>query len=205
MTHRPVGNESRLTALFETWNQAPSGNHGGRRRETKYLVIHYTGGESASGAIAWLRNPAAKASAHLVIDQQGRVTQLVDLDKVAYHAGVSEWSGDRGVNLCSIGIELVNPGPLASVRKGAYGSSKRMYREEELVHAPPLHGGAARAWAKYPEIQVATCLAVCKALHSVYGFSDAVGHDQVAMPRGRKMDPGPAFPMAEFRAAVLGA
>lgn len=200
---KPDGSASKLTALSETWNQAPSGNHGGRRRETKFLVIHYTGGESAKGAIEWLRSPAAKASAHLVIDQQGQVTQLVDLDTVAWHVGTSAWQGEQALNLCSIGIELVNPGPLASARKGSYGSTKRMYGKDELILASPLHGGAARAWAKYPDIQVATALAVSRALHAVYGFSDVVGHDQVAMPRGRKMDPGPAFDMAQFRARVL--
>lgn len=202
--HKPDGSASKLTALSDTWTQAPSGNHGGRRRETKYLVIHYTGGDSAQGAIGWLRSPAAKASAHLVIDQAGRVIQLVDLDTVAWHVGTSAWQGDQALNTCSIGIELVNPGPLASVRRGSYGSSRRMYAKDELVFASPLHGGAARAWAKYPEVQVAACLAVSRALHAVYSFSDVVGHDQVAMPRGRKMDPGPAFDMAGLRASVLG-
>ncbi|ETW95662.1 MAG: hypothetical protein ETSY1_29680 [Candidatus Entotheonella factor] len=45
----------------------------------EYLVIHYTAGSSAAGAISWLTNPKAKASAHLVISRSGEITQLVAL------------------------------------------------------------------------------------------------------------------------------
>lgn len=170
---------------------------------TKFLVIHYTGGDSAQGAIDWLRSPASKASAHLVIDQQGHVSQLVDLDHVAWHAGRSAWRGEQGLNTSSIGIELVNPGPLATAGGGLYGSTRRMYTREEYVLASPLQGGAARAWAKYPDAQLVALRTVATALHKVYAFEDIVGHDQIALPAGRKMDPGPAFPMDEFRARVL--
>src|SRR5512134_513008 len=36
-----------------------------------YLVMHYTAGLGLDGTIAWLRNPAVKASAHLVIGRPG--------------------------------------------------------------------------------------------------------------------------------------
>lgn len=189
-------------SLTDTWTKAWSGNHGGLRKETRFLVIHYTGGESAAGAIAWLRSPASHASAHLVIDQAGAVTQLVELDRVAWHAGASEWAGEQGLNRCSIGIELVNPGPLARIRPGIWGSAKRARGEDEVIHAPPLHGGSVRAWAKYPAVQVAACQAVALALHQVYAFEAVLGHDEIAVPRGRKMDPGPAFDMSALRARL---
>ncbi len=74
------------------------------------LVLHYTGMESRAAAIERLCDPAAKVSAHYVIDEDGRVTALIDEAKRAWHAGVAKWRGESDVNGRSIGVELVNPG-----------------------------------------------------------------------------------------------
>ena len=74
------------------------------------LVLHYTGMRTASEAMARLCDPAAKVSAHYVIDEDGAVGVLVPEDRRAWHAGVSCWRGRTDINGRSIGIELVNPG-----------------------------------------------------------------------------------------------
>lgn len=74
------------------------------------LVIHYTGMETAAAAIARLTDPAAKVSAHYLIDEDGSVLQLVAEHRRAWHAGVASWRGCTNINDRSIGIELVNPG-----------------------------------------------------------------------------------------------
>lgn len=74
------------------------------------LVLHYTGMANADAALDRLCDPAAKVSAHYVIDESGAVYQLVPEDRRAWHAGVASWRGNRDVNGRSIGIELVNPG-----------------------------------------------------------------------------------------------
>jgi len=74
------------------------------------VVLHYTGMPSAAEALARLTDPAAKVSAHYLIDEDGTVTRLVAEDKRAWHAGRSYWRGITDVNSASIGIELVNPG-----------------------------------------------------------------------------------------------
>jgi N-acetylmuramoyl-L-alanine amidase len=74
------------------------------------LVLHYTGMTSAAAAIDRLCDPAAKVSAHYVIDEAGRITALVPENRRAWHAGVAGWGGIDDVNAQSIGIELVNPG-----------------------------------------------------------------------------------------------
>jgi N-acetylmuramoyl-L-alanine amidase len=65
---------------------------------------------SADAALARLCDPAAKVSAHYLIDEDGRVFTLVPEALRAWHAGVSAWLGHAGLNDRSIGIELVNPG-----------------------------------------------------------------------------------------------
>jgi N-acetyl-anhydromuramoyl-L-alanine amidase len=47
-----------------------------------------------------------EVSAHLLIDRQGRVTQYVNFEQRAWHAGASCWRGRTNCNDFSIGIEL---------------------------------------------------------------------------------------------------
>ena len=74
------------------------------------LILHYTGMVSAEAALDRLCDPAARVSAHYVIEEQGATWQLVDEERRAWHAGVSRWRGAPLFNGRSIGIELVNPG-----------------------------------------------------------------------------------------------
>ncbi|MDE2029727.1 MAG: N-acetylmuramoyl-L-alanine amidase [Alphaproteobacteria bacterium] len=76
----------------------------------QYVVLHYTGMRNAGAALSRLRDPASQASAHYMIDEDGSVTQMVEEDMRAWHAGKSFWRGVTDVNSASIGIELVNPG-----------------------------------------------------------------------------------------------
>jgi N-acetylmuramoyl-L-alanine amidase len=74
------------------------------------LILHYTGMKTTEEALARLCDPAAKVSAHYVIEEDGKVWRLVDEAQRAWHAGISAWRECRDVNGASIGIELVNPG-----------------------------------------------------------------------------------------------
>lgn len=74
------------------------------------LVLHYTGMSSAAKAIDWLARAESNVSCHYVIDEVGRITQLVPESLRAWHAGVSYWRGETDINSHSIGIEIQNPG-----------------------------------------------------------------------------------------------
>ena len=89
-----------------------------------YLVMHYTAGLGLDGAVAWLSNPAAKASAHLVIGRDGRIVQLVAFNRKAWHAGLSRWGDLEGLNAYSIGIELDTPAACSGAAK-APGCTRR--------------------------------------------------------------------------------
>jgi len=89
---------------------APSPNFDARRAPPDMIVLHYTGMPSGAEALARMRDPQAKVSAHYLIEEDGRVFSLVAEERRAWHAGVSFWKDERDVNAVSIGIELVNPG-----------------------------------------------------------------------------------------------
>ncbi len=90
----------------------PAVNHGARRGVVKpdMLILHYTGMKSAAMAVQWLACAESKVSCHYVIDESGRVTQLVPEAERAWHAGVSCWHGVTDLNSASVGIEIQNPG-----------------------------------------------------------------------------------------------
>ena len=92
--------------------ERPSPNHDDRvsDAEIDMLILHYTGMRSGAEAIERLCDPAAKVSAHYVVEEDGRITRLVDEERRAWHAGVSYWRGETDINGLSIGIEIVNPG-----------------------------------------------------------------------------------------------
>lgn len=74
------------------------------------LVLHYTGMQSGTAALERLCDAKAEVSAHYLVEEDGRIFQLVEEQYRAWHAGIAYWRGCRDINARSIGIEIVNPG-----------------------------------------------------------------------------------------------
>lgn len=178
-----------------------SPNRGGTL-DPKYLVLHYTAGRDAAGSIRWLAGADARASAHLVIARDGTVTQLVPFDRVAWHAGISQWQGLRGLNRHSIGIELDNAGRLEEKGERWCAWFGDALPGNEVMVASHRHESHECGWHVFPPAQLEATLEAARALIRAYGLRDVLGHDDISP--GRKADPGPAFPMASFRARLMG-
>jgi len=58
-------------------------NMGGVLIRPSLPMMHYTASQRAAGAINRLCNPAAKASAQIVIDVDGTVMQLMPINRIA--------------------------------------------------------------------------------------------------------------------------
>ena len=91
-----------------------SPNFGARRdgMTPDCVVLHYTGMETGEAAEAWLCTPESEVSAHYLVHEDGRIVQMVRESDRAWHAGKGSWKGRCDVNSFSIGVEVVNPGPL---------------------------------------------------------------------------------------------
>ena len=124
----------------------PSPNHdarpGGILPDT--LVLHYTGMRSAEAALARLCDPAAKVSAHYLVDEDGTVFTLVPEHERAWHAGRSWWRGLSGLNDASVGVEIVNPG-----HEWGY----RAFPEAQMTAVVDLARGLVARW-RIPPWQV---------------------------------------------------
>ena len=66
--------------------------------------------QSIGESIKRLCDIKKKVSSHYAIDREGKVYQLVDELKIAWHAGKSKWGKFNNLNNISIGIELQNKG-----------------------------------------------------------------------------------------------
>lgn len=161
----------------------PSPNHGGVIVPT-LGVLHYTAGVSLRAAVDHLCDSAVTVSAHLVIGPKGEIVQLVPFNRMAWHAGESSWQGLEKCNGFTIGVELVNPG----------------YLTTQGLRARHKFGGPERTWALYTDAQYESVIAAAKAISDHYGITQWVGHDDVS-PK-RKVDPGPAWDWARFRAGL---
>lgn len=121
--------------------EAPSPNFDDRDQPISMVVLHYTGMADAASALARLRDPEARVSAHYLIAEDGQVLRLVAEDKRAWHAGRSWWRGVEAVNGCSVGIEIVNPG---------HEFGYRPFTEEQMDALIPLLAGIVARYSIPP-------------------------------------------------------
>lgn len=75
------------------------------------IVLHHTANTGDAKNIGtFFLDPAAKVSAHYIVDKTGYLVQSVDDTKRSWHAGKSIFNGRKEVNDFSIGIEICNVG-----------------------------------------------------------------------------------------------
>jgi AmpD protein len=80
------------------------------KNEIKNVVLHHTAftdeATSEKGVYNHFMNPKSNASAHVVIERNGKRTVYASPEQVAFHAGVSSWNGRKNVNDFAIGVEF---------------------------------------------------------------------------------------------------
>lgn len=109
------------------------------------IVLHYTGMETADAALRRLTDPEAKVSAHYMLAEDGTVMRLVPEDRRAWHAGLSYWRGETGLNAISVGIEIVNPG---------HEFGYRPFSEPQMDALVPLIADIVSRWGIPPVMVV---------------------------------------------------
>jgi N-acetylmuramoyl-L-alanine amidase len=191
----------RLTGPDVSYRQTP--NVGGAMRP-RFVLLHYTAGRNLDSSVESLctKKPQGNASSHLVLGRDGRIVQLAAFNAVTWHAGASQWNGIDGLNHHAIGIEMDNAGLLHLEGERYVSWFGKSYPEDEVHIAEHRHGGGLRPWHGFTEVQIARALELCELLVAHYGLEDVLGHEDVA--RGRKVDPGPAFPLAAVRGRAVG-
>lgn len=187
---------------------------GGKLVNPTAIVCHDTADFRPGQACEWFTSPECNTSAHVVVERDGSLTQLVKFDTVAYHAGKSSWNGRSGCNAFTLGIEIVNPGMME--RRG--NEVLLIYREknrqgktvEKIIARFPVsecrevntkeHG---KGWClPYTDAQIKTVTDLCKTLVGCYpSITEVVTHWLIA-PK-RKVDTNPLFSLDAVRKAAF--
>jgi N-acetyl-anhydromuramyl-L-alanine amidase AmpD len=139
------------------------------------IVLHADAAAAVGSSLEWCRDPASKVSYHYLIGRTGEIYQLVPDDRRAWHAGVSQFAGRKDVNDFSIGVSF---------------------------------GNRCDGLEPFPSAQITAGVALC--LHLMRRWPSIrvdriTTHQAIALPPGRKHDPGPLFLLAGFLADVSSA
>lgn len=181
--------------------------NGGGIITPKFLVMHFTADWRAHTAVNYFMDPTKKVSAHIILDRDGTLIQMVPFNQRGWHAGKSYWRGHSGLNDSSIGIEVVNygPTPLSDAEGRPLTREGRAFPKDvgdpkDWVRADHvLEKGRFQWWQKFTEAQMSVLDELTPLLVETYNLREVVGHDEIATPSGRKTDPGPAFPLAHYK------
>lgn len=190
--------------LRQSWcPYRPSPNYTHRHgRKPEAIVVHYTGGGGLHATARWLCRADTRRSYHILIGRSGQAVQLVPLDRAAMHAaGSFVCSSERYANSRTIGLAFCNVGPMVRIDGSFFyrcDGELVPYEGARAVRAEHLLHEADGYWEKYPFAQIAAAKRILAHLRHTGWSLPLVGHDEVARPIGCKLDPGPAFPWAEF-------
>ncbi len=147
-------------------------NHDSR---TRYIILHFTQ-EPFERSLDLLTR--GRVSSHYLVSDDPRPIsyRLVDEQRRAWHAGQSYWRGDTALNASSIGIEIVNLGPIDSVEGGFH---------------------------PYPPAQIDEVIRLVRDIAERHQVAPhrILGHSDIAPQR--KVDPGPQFPWRQLFEAGL--
>lgn len=132
--------------------RSPKNSTRKNRRLTKFIILHTTEG-SARGALEKL---SKNGECHYMVAKDGKIYTIIDKNRIAYHAGVSMWNGQTGLDSMSIGIEIagyhdkdITPAQYASLKR-LLSELKATYKISDnnvLTHSMVAYGNPNR-WQK---------------------------------------------------------
>jgi N-acetylmuramoyl-L-alanine amidase len=181
---------------------APAHASGGAMVPT-LIILHDTAGRTENGSsVNWFKSEDCATSAHAVVERDGAITQMVDFNRRAFHAGASEWKGVTNCNAFSIGIEIVNPGKLDNAGRAWFHKKTEAGFAGARRVKTVAHGDGW--WLDYTPEQIEAVTNLCKALVARYPEIEDITTHWTVSPK-RKIDTCPLFPLDALRRDVFAA
>ncbi len=116
---------------------------------------------------------------------------------MAWHAGKSELDGRPSVNKSSVGIEICNWGKLKKE-----GEEFLTYTGNKYSGPTPFQDAKGEYWEPFTDKQYEAVAKICSHCIEKFPIKYITGHSDIAVPVGRKNDPGNAFDWDKLRAAL---
>ncbi len=83
-----------------TWKESPHFSSRPSTQSIDAIVLHTTEGSfTSNGVVSWFQNPESNVSSHFIVDYEGEIIQMVDIDKKAWHATYYN-SRSIGIDFC---------------------------------------------------------------------------------------------------------
>lgn len=136
------------------------------------VVLHADAAPTVAQSLSWILSPVSRVSYHYLIGRLGDVYECVPPARRAWHAGVSAFEGRKDCNNYSVGVSF-----------GNLCNHVEPYRADQIEAGVALCVDLIRKWPAITVERIAT-------------------HEAVALPPGRKHDPGPLFPLSDFLAEI---
>lgn len=204
----PAPNPTQTTGIVQQPSPYHSSRHG---QPITAIIYHFTAGPKLEGTVEYFKKNSSQVSAHYVLGKDGRIVQMVPLDRASHHAGNSVLAGKKGVNSFSVGIEIVNWGALLKQGQPYRDSNQQQKR---CLHPFCTYTGSKytgqspvlaqkQYWEPFTDAQYDALIRLTRHILSVApSITHITGHEDVALPLGRKNDPGGAFDWNRIRTAL---
>lgn len=170
------------------------------------VVVHYTADRALEAGAAYL--VSANLGYHLIVGRDGGIYQMTSLDRMAWHAGKAIWHG-RSPNHHFLGVSLVSWGFLKQLPSGKFRSHTGADVDpDDVAQRPDNRHGIVQPWDAATPEQVTSLEEILQWCVTRGIDPDMVcGHDECALPPGRKADPGGVLPyaMSELRQRLKSA
>jgi len=128
-------------------------------------------------------------------------------NKKCWHAGKAVWAG-QSPNQSHVAVALASWGHLDQVKPGVFHSwAKVLVPKAEVEQRPDNIKGVVIPWDIATNAQISSLFDVLRWFISLgISPSNICGHDECALPPGRKLDPGGVLPMSmdQLRKSLQG-
>jgi N-acetyl-anhydromuramyl-L-alanine amidase AmpD len=170
------------------------------KRWPKYLIIHWTAGEPSQSGEDGIASGVKSGYTYLFLPRDGQIWQGAPTHAGGYHAGNASVS-----SYDCLGVEVANAGKVEKIgelfvpwfAKGEHGAinKARCIPAGQVIYdadGPEDDGSFEGYYQKYTEAQVKSLTKLALYCVQVLGIDAANirGHDEIATPHGRKVDPG---------------
>lgn len=158
------------------------------RMQPKGVTVHHLADVDIKRAINSLR--AEGLGYHIIIDRDGAVHQTTYFTHTVAHAGKAMWNG-RSPNREHIAVAIASWGAVTKKGEKFYAWNGAPIPEAEVARRPGNLSNALYYWHVATDKQESKLISLLRWC-TIKGIShsDICGHDEAALPAGRKSDPG---------------